>query len=141
MHSNVNNLQKIDAAYADCVYFFGLIEHVIDVSSFLAEIMRVLKKEGVVIGITPNKNSPWYKIRHFIRQTGKHCTTDKYYSIKELNKLFLSNGFTKVYASYWGAVPAGTNDYVGRFLSTIEPLLEKTYLRTLLGGLTFSYRK
>lgn len=141
IQANVVDLDKIDTAYADCVYFFGLIEHVIDTSSFLTEIKRVLKTGAVVIGITPNKNSPWYKIRYFLRQTGKHCTTDKYYSMNELNKLFLSNGFQKVYANYWGAVPAGINDCMCRLLSMIEPLLESSFMRSLLGGITFSYRK
>ena len=141
LQANATNLKKIHTANADCVYFFGLIEHIIDVSSFLMEIKRVLKKDGVVIGVTPNKNSPWYKIRHFIRQTGKHCTTDKYYSLNELNELFSSIGFHKIYSCYWGAVPAGINDCLGRFFSIIEPLLEHSFMRSLLGGITFSYRK
>jgi ubiquinone/menaquinone biosynthesis C-methylase UbiE len=141
MHANVVNLHVIDTAYADCVYFFGLIEHVIDTSSFLTEIKRVLKKGGVVIGVTPNKSSPWYKLRSIIRQTGKHCSSDKYYSMDELDKLFEANEFYKVYARYWGAVPAGINDYLAKFLLKIEPYLENTFMRSFLGGITFSYRR
>lgn len=141
MRANVVNLHAISTASADCVYFFGLIEHIIDTSSFLSEIKRVLKKGGVVIGITPNNRSPWYKLRGFIRRTGKHCSSDKYYSMDELNKLFEANGFDKVYASYWGAVPAGIDDLLAKLLSKIEPFFENTFLRCLLGSITFSYRR
>lgn len=141
MCANVVNLSSIDTAYADCVYFFGLIEHVIDISSFLAEIKRVLKRGGVVLGVTPNNKSPWYKLRSIIRGTGKHCLSDKYYSMGELDNLFITKGFHKVYASYWGMVPAGINDSLAKFLIKIEPILENTFLQCLLGGITFSYRR
>ena len=139
--ANVVDLNKIDTASTDCVYFFGLLEHIIDTSSFLKEIKRVLKKGGIVIGVTPNSRSPWYKLRSFIRRTGKHCSTDKYYSMGELDKLFEANGYDKIYASYWGAVPGGLNFFFAKLLAKIEPFLEKIFLRSLLGGITFSYRR
>ena len=93
------------------------------------------------MALLKNGRSPWYKLKSLIRRTGKHCSSDKYYSLDEIDTLFKKYGFNKVYASYWGAVPAGISDHLAKLLSQIEPLIEKTFLRSLLGGITFSYRR
>ncbi|NBT46892.1 MAG: class I SAM-dependent methyltransferase [Actinobacteria bacterium] len=139
VNSNVLDIKEVNDSSVDCVYFFGLIEHIIDMDGFINELKRTLKKGGVLIGVTPNGTSPWYSMRSAVRGTGKHCSTDSYYSIRELDKIFIPGGFGRVYASHWGAVPAGIGDVFGGFLSKLEPLIEKTPLRIYLGGLTFGY--
>ncbi len=141
IRANVVDLHPVDAASVDCVYFFGLIEHVIDTHAFMTEIKRILRKGGCVIGITPNKRSPWYKLRNLIRGTGKHCSSDKYYSIDELDKMFETHGFHKVCAIYWGTVPAGINESLAKLLAMLEPIMNKLSLSSYLGGITFSYRR
>lgn len=140
MKANVINITDIHESFADCIYFFGLIEHVVDHERFVKELARVLKTGGVVIGVTPNGKSPWYKFRKFVRGTGKHCTTDQYFNIDELNEVFLNNGFENIFTEHWGMVPAGINDHVARILSKLERLFEKSIFNKYLGGLTFAYR-
>jgi hypothetical protein len=79
-------------------------------------------------------------LRRIARGTGKHCSTDTYFTIQELDKIFSSVGFQRTYASHWGAVPAGIGDALGKLLARLEPVLEKSPLKTYLGGLTFGYR-
>ena len=140
VQSNVLNIQQISDSSVDCVYFFGLIEHIVELDKFIDELKRILKKDGVVIGVTPNAASPWYAVRSIIRGTGKHCSTDTYYSIDDLDSIFSLYGFSRVYLSQWGAVPAGISNTLGWLLAKIEPYIEKTPLKKFLGGLTFVYR-
>lgn len=140
IQSNVLHIDKVEDSSADCVYFFGLIEHILDMEVFVAEIRRILKRGGILIGVTPNGASPWYGLRRMARGTGKHCSTDTYYTIKNLDQIFGPAGFQRVYVSHWGAVPAGIGDGLGKLLAGLEPVLEKSSLKTYLGGLTFGYR-
>ena len=112
-----------------------------DVSLFLDELNRILKIDGVVIGVTPNGKSPWYRLRALVRGTGKHCSSDKYYTLPELNECFNKSGFKEEASMYWGAVPAGVNYIVAKILSVFEPLIELSPFRSYLGGLTFSFTK
>lgn len=138
--SSVLNIADVPDSSVGCVYFFGLIEHVIDTDSFVSEIRRVLMPGGVVVGVTPNGASPWYKLRDIVRGTGKHCATDRYYTLGELDEIFGRSGFFNIYGARWGLVPAGLNDFLGNVLSYLEPFLERTPARFWLGGLTFGYR-
>jgi len=135
----VLDIKEVNDSSVDCIFFFGLIEHIIDVDGFINELKRILKKGGVLIGVTPNGTSPWYSIRPAVRGTGKHCSTDAYYSIRDLDNIFTPGGFSRIYASHWGSVPAGVGDIFGKLLSKIEPLIEKTPLKIYLGGITFAY--
>jgi ubiquinone/menaquinone biosynthesis C-methylase UbiE len=141
IQANVLHIEKVSDLSADCVYFFGLIEHILDMSAFVKEVQRILRNGGILIGVTPNGSSPWYGIRKIIRGTGKHCSSDKYYRLDELDRIFQSAGFQREYASHWGAVPAGIGDRFGRLLARFEPLIEKSPLKKYLGGLTFVYRR
>ncbi len=140
--SSVSSLEFIRDNSHDLVYFFGLIEHIIDVDAFINECYRVLKPGGFLVGVTPNGKSPWYQIRALIRGTGKHCSTDHYYNKKQLSSLFESHGFIWNIHCYWGLVYAGcSNRFLYRALSMLEPLLEKSFLASFLGGITFKVIK
>ncbi len=141
--ANVLYMPFIPDDSIDVVYFFGLIEHIIDIEVFVSEIRRVLRNNGKVIGITPNGASPWYKLRKIYRGTGKHCSTDKYYTKKEIKELFNLGGFENTHFSFWGGVPAGvSNVLLFKMLIIIEGLFERVpFLSSFLGGITFSAEK
>lgn len=138
---NVTELSGVNNDQADCVYFFGLLEHILNTDEFAKEIHRVLKPGGVLIGVTPNKNSPWYKMRQIIRGTGAHCSTDRLFSSRDIDALFIPKGMKKIQHLHWGAVPAGIHACIGRPLAFAERILERTPLRYFLGGITFAYAK
>jgi len=142
LQTDVLSLKGVEPESADVAYFFGLLEHIIDVERFVCEIRRVLRPGGAVIGVMPNGSSPWYLFRRFLRGTGKHCSTDRYYTRRRVARLFELNGFRLERLLYWGAVPAGLrNAFAYRTLKRIEPLLEKSLFRAFLGGMTFKCRK
>lgn len=138
----VEDMPFIKSSSKDIVYFFGLIEHIINMDHFLMEISRVLKPSGVVVGVTPNSASPWYQIRRFVRGTGKHCSSDHYYGKKEISMILESHGFVPEKFDYFGSVPAGLK---GKFLPSILKPLDRAFSSTpmlsMLGGITFLGRK
>lgn len=139
---DVTDQIPVTSGSVDIVYFFGLFEHIIELDKFLKNIKSILKKDGVVIGVTPNGLSPWYAIRKYFRGTSKHCTTDKYYRLQEIKEFFEKNGFKFDEALYWGAVPAGIkNRFIVLSLVVLEFMIKKTPLRIYLGGLSFKFRK
>jgi ubiquinone/menaquinone biosynthesis C-methylase UbiE len=138
--ANVIDLSKVPDSSVDCVYFFGLIEHIVNMEQFVSEIKRVLKSKGVVIGVTPNARSPWYKLRSIFRGTGKHCSTDRYYSSRDLKSIFYEEYFFNLSMNHWGLVPAGFDGWGVKFLKWLEPFAERTPAKYLLGGITFSFR-
>jgi ubiquinone/menaquinone biosynthesis C-methylase UbiE len=140
--SNVLSLSNISDSSIDLVYFFGLIEHIVDIDGFVKELSRILKTDGCIIGITPNRASPWYSIRNLFRGTGKHCSTDTYYHLTELKQIFNTIHLEFTVALYWGAIPAGLNNkFLVKALSFAEKILLKFNLSFLLGGITFLVRK
>lgn len=140
--NDVTNIKSIEPETADIVYFFGLIEHVIKKDLFLKEIHRILKQEGIVIGIVVNRKSPWYKLKRFFGRTAKHCSSDHFFTQKELKNLFESHGFSWESHVYWGLVPPGiSNSFIYSFLSLLEPIAERSFLASFLGGLTFRVKK
>jgi len=140
IQSNALDVRDISEDSVDCVYFFGLIEHIVDVKKFIEEIRRMLKNNGIVIGVTPNGSSPWYSLRKILRGTGKHCSTDKYYTANDLDSYFEVAGFKRIYTDQWGAVPAGLSDLIAKPLSKAEVFLERSPIKKYLGGLTFGYK-
>lgn len=139
---NVLDLKNVRSESFDVLYYFGLIEHIIDIDKFLSECQRVLKKDGIMIGVTPNGKSPWYTyLRKGIR-SGKHCSTDHYYSTSELKNIF-KNKFRLIDYKYWGAVPAGLKSkFFFEILKVVELIFESIpFLNTFLGGLTFVAKK
>ncbi len=104
---------------------------------FLENCRRILKPNGKIIGITPNRYSPWYNlIGPLVRKTTKHLSTDRYYTKKELCEMLSDTGFTDCTIKYWGFVPPG--DFPGTLSSILhkcENVAEKSFLRVLAGGL------
>ena len=148
--SHLNNIQlkQIDLSkpmekslfQVDIVYFFGLIEHVINIDNLIKNCRLMLNKGGKIVVISSNGLSPWY---HGIRKPfrgGIHCTTDKYYSRKSLGNIMALHGFQEVGYIYWGFFPAGVTGLLYKFFRFIGALIEKTPFKKFGGGMTISYK-
>lgn len=127
----------------DIVFFVGLLEHLINPLDCFQNCLRVLKPGGKIIGITPNKFSPWYHIvGPLLRGKMKHLPTDKFYSAGDISALLNKSGFKNKYFEYWGFIPAGDfPDFIFNIVSKIEPVLEKSPLKYLAGGIAFGANK
>ncbi len=124
---------------ADLVYGFGILEHIINLEPFLVNCKRMLRSRGRIIFITPNGKSPWY---HGLRRpwrVGRHCSTDRYYSLNELIEILGVFGFSLEKAIFWGFFPAGIGDFPFHILDRIGKLIERTRFREYAGGLTASF--
>lgn len=142
LRANVLNMRDISNDSIDVVYFFGLLEHIINKDGFIEEIKRILRPAGAVVGVTPNASSPWFRLRKRVRGTGMHCSSDRYYTKSELKKIFTKHGFLPEAIKFWGAVPAGiTNAMVFKILKYSEPLLDNFVFTGLLGSMGFKFRK
>jgi 2-polyprenyl-3-methyl-5-hydroxy-6-metoxy-1,4-benzoquinol methylase len=131
--------QKDISFDADVVYCFGLIEHIINVDTFVLNCRNMVRKAGIVVFITPNGRSPWYGPMRRLWRAGRHCSSDRYYSKEQLDRLMTSYGFQLVEAKYWGSFPAGVGEGLYKSLNFIGKLIEKTRFDKYLGGLTVSY--
>lgn len=139
---NAETLETLDSNSMDMVYFFGLLEHIINVDSFIINIRRVLKKNGLLIGNIPNRLCPWYSIRKCIRGTGTHCSSDRYYTSREIKKLFKKYEFELVMLTFRGFLPAiKMNTIIFMLLRLSNKLLIYTPIRYFAGGIYFTFRK
>jgi SAM-dependent methyltransferase len=142
LQANVLSMPTIADGSIDVVYFFGLLEHILDVDAFVREVARILKKGGVVIGTTPNARSPWYGVRKLVRGTDKHCSSDRYYTNRDVTAMFAKADFRAEYCDYWGGVPAGVKSGLTYgLLSIAEKVAESTPLRYWVGSITFRLRR
>ena len=124
----------------DVLYFFGLIEHVINMDNLMENCKLILNEGGKIVVISSNGLSPWY---HGIRKPfrgGIHCTTDKYYSRNSLGKIMIDHGFREEQCIYWGFFPAGVKGFLYKFFKFVGSLFEKTPLKKFGGGMTISYK-
>jgi len=126
---------------ADLIYFFGLIEHVIDIDNLMENCIKMLNDGGKIVVISSNALSPWYYGLRKIFRAGTHCTTDRYYSRRSLGKVMARHGFIEEKCIYWGFFPAGIEGLFYRILKCMGGLLEKTPLKALGGGMTISYKQ
>ena len=124
---------------ADIVYCFGLVEHIINFESFITNCKKMLKNNGMIIFITPNGRSPWYKGLRKLCRAGSHCTSDKCYTKEQLDGLMIKYGFYPLASVYWGYFPAGISDFWFKVLNFSGKLIDKTCLNRYTGGLTVSY--
>ncbi|HID28975.1 MAG TPA: class I SAM-dependent methyltransferase, partial [Desulfobacterales bacterium] len=142
LQADVVSMPAIRTESLDVAYFFGLIEHVIQTDLFVSEVKRILKPNGIVIGSASNAKCPWYNIRRLFWGMGKHCTSDSYYTIEEIQSLFGRSGFTYEAVRYWGMVPPGLKSRtIFSILAFWEPIISRTPLSKFLGGMTFRFRK
>lgn len=132
--------QSADLAFnADVVYCFGLLEHIIDVAAFLKNCHRMLKVGGRLVIVAPNGESPWYGSMRKIVRAGRHCSSDRYYSLTECTALLAPHGFKFEAANYWGYAPAGVPPLLYRALTAIGRVVDRTWLRRYAGGMTASF--
>lgn len=147
-HLNNVKLKQIDLSkplekspfQVDILYYFGLIEHVINIDNLIENCKLMLNKGGKIVVISSNGLSPWY---HGIRKPfrgGIHCTTDKYYSRKSLGNIMALHGFKEEGCIYWGFFPAGVTGLLYKFFRFIGSIIEKTPLKKFGGGMTVSYK-
>lgn len=139
--SDVVVLKGVPDASVDIVYFFGLVEHIVEVDAFFHTMLRVLKPRGIVVGVMPNRQSPWYSLRKHIRNTGKHCESDRYYGRADVGLWARKYGFASYDHCYWGCVPAGIKGGICHLLKLVERPLELSPLRSFCGGITFKLIK
>lgn len=78
-HKNIQNLSFVVSDistmpfpdnFADCIALNDVIEHIPDVESLLKEFVRVVKKDGTIIILSPNLLTPIKPIRHFFGVEG-----------------------------------------------------------------------
>jgi SAM-dependent methyltransferase len=147
---NLDNvvLQQIDLSKpikktdikADVLFFFGLIEHIIDMDTLIENCKLMLNEGARVIAISSNAASPWYYGVRKLARAGSHLTTDKYYSRRTLGKVMREHGFEEVDYRYWGFYPAGIEGIGYQFLRWLGDILEHSPLKILAGGMTIRYR-
>jgi SAM-dependent methyltransferase len=124
---------------ADIVYWFGLLEHVIDADAFAANCRRMLKPGGRLIFAAPNGRCPWYGVMRKAFRAGAHCSSDHYYTPEESDALFHRFGFVRDGLVYWGYAPAGVPGWLYTPLTLAGHLIDRTPLRKYAGGMTLSY--
>lgn len=124
---------------ADLVYCFGLLEHIIDVQTFLTNCRKMLKIGGRFVLVLPNGQCPWYGGLRKLWRVGRHCSSDTYYTKKQLDNLMKQHGFAAEVALYWGYYPPGVGMILYRSLNLLGKVIDKTWLRQYAGGLAASY--
>jgi 2-polyprenyl-3-methyl-5-hydroxy-6-metoxy-1,4-benzoquinol methylase len=124
---------------ADVVYWFGLIEHIIDAEPFVMNCRAMLKPGGRLVFAAPNGRCPWYGSLRRIWRSGAHCTSDHYYTPEECDALFGRRGFTRTGLVYWGYAPAGVSGVLYALLTAVGAMVDLTPLRRYAGGMTLSY--
>ncbi len=124
---------------ADVVYWFGLIEHIINADPFVANCRAMLKAGGRLVFAAPNGRCPWYGSLRRIWRAGAHCTSDHYYTPEECDALFGRHGFTRSGLVYWGYAPAGVSGILYSVLTAAGAIVDLTPLRRYAGGMTISY--
>ncbi len=130
--------ERIPSDSIDIVFFVGLLEHLPNPSSCFTSSRRVLKEHGVLIGLTPNKFSPWYSAIKPLLDPVKRLSSDRFYSAKEIKRFLYGSGFREVKTMYWGRVPPHN---IGRILTNrldiTEKLARSTPLKYLFGDVAF----
>jgi SAM-dependent methyltransferase len=124
---------------ADIVYWFGLLEHIIDVPAFLSNCRRMLKPGGRIVLVAPNGRCPWYGALRRIWRAGAHCSTDRYYTPGQCDGLMARHGFVRDRLVYWGYAPAGVSRWLYLLLTSLGRLADATPLRRYAGGMTIRY--
>lgn len=124
---------------ADLIYWFGLLEHIVDPDALMMNCKGMLGEGGRIVVVASNAKCPWYHGMNRLWRVGKHCSTDRYYAKDTLDGLMNRHGFHPKKFIYWGYSPAGVGNSVHLLLSAIGRVLDKTSLRQYAGGMTASY--
>lgn len=92
--------------YFDYAVMTFILEHVIHPQVLMSETMRVLKKNGVILGHVPTASGDWGK-----QTIGKHPEHLRAYSYQELKKLLHKSGLRKIQISKKFLVGRRVADY------------------------------
>lgn len=125
---------------ADVVYAFGLLEHIIQPDALLDNCRRLVEPGGWLIFVGPNGRCSWYGRLRQVARAGPHCSTDRYYTLREMAELVEPYGFTLEAYRYWGWCPAGVSDVVYYPLALAGKLAQRV-IPWWAGGLTVSFLK
>lgn len=95
---NINSLPYKDESF-DIVGAFDVLEHIGDVKLFLTEAVRVLKKEGHIIVISPSVLTPFTPLKAIFIKSGRHSIyngkSEALLSIFKNTLLILKKKFSK----------------------------------------------
>jgi ubiquinone/menaquinone biosynthesis C-methylase UbiE len=142
MQQDACDLRDIGTGSVDVVYSIGLLDTISDYERLFAEAHRVLRRGGLVAGITSNGSCPWYRVRHYLEGGERHERTGQFATARRLSEVLQRTGFEPGEIAYWGAVPpALQNRIVGSLLAAAEAVVAHTPLRHYLGVLAFRARK
>ena len=96
------NIMKLPFAdnYFDLTWNAGVLEHFndLELEKVFKEMVRVTKRDGIILVFVPNKFYFWYQI-HLKRTKKRQYEFERAYSILKLKKLFESNKLTNVKTS------------------------------------------
>jgi len=136
------DLREIATESVDVVYSVGLLETVRDFDRLFKESCRVLRRGGLVAGITSNGDCPWYRVRRKLQGGERHGRTGQLADAVSLEHALRRAGFTPPKITYWGAAPPGMqNSVLITLLSAAEMILAPTQLARYLGVLSFRAHK
>jgi ubiquinone/menaquinone biosynthesis C-methylase UbiE len=142
LQQDAHDLRGIAPGSIDVVYSIGLFEVIHNCKTLFAEIHRVLKRDGLVAGITSNGGCGWYRLRAMLQGGERHGRTGYFLNARDLNQLLQNAGFTPPQIVYWGAVPPGLqNAVLIRALTAAEAVIGGTRFARHLGVLSFSASK
>jgi ubiquinone/menaquinone biosynthesis C-methylase UbiE len=136
------DLREIATESIDVAYSVGLLETIPDFNRLFEESYRVLRRGGLVVGITSNGACPWYSLRRKLQGGERHGRTGQLANAASLGQVLRRTGFTPPEISYWGAAPPGMQSPVLiTVLAAAEAIVAPTPLARYLGVLSFSAHK
>lgn len=128
LHDDIEDLSLKNASVTKiaCV---GILEHTFFPLHAVGEMYRVLKKDGIVASILPNKYSPWFSlIRPLVRGYKRDMPQTQFYSPTEASRLFEAAGFHDIEVKPFGFIPPGDiSDSLLPFFKTIEHVFERLF--------------
>jgi ubiquinone/menaquinone biosynthesis C-methylase UbiE len=136
------DLREIATESIDVIYSVGLLETIPDFNRLFKESYRVLRRDGLVAGITSNGACPWYGLRRKLQRGERHGRTGQLANAASLKELLRRTGFTPPEITYWGAAPPGVqSSVIITVLAVAEAVISPTPLARYLGVLSFSAHK
>jgi ubiquinone/menaquinone biosynthesis C-methylase UbiE len=100
----------------DVVIFFEAIYYLAQPEKFVVEAHRVLKKDGVLLITTVNKNWPEFNPSPF---------STRYFSVPELQEVLVRNGYSTKFYGGFSAIPTTTKE---KIVAGIRKIAVKSHL-------------
>lgn len=149
--SSVENMPSVPSDTYALAFANFVLEHVLDLDRAAAEILRVLRKDGVFVASTVNVSAPEFWIsRHtplwfheFIRGKRAWPTAYSYASVDDLTKRFRSAGLEVVEVRWFPAMSSYMHRFpiVNLFARLYDACIRKLDLRSFLGNICIVVRK